>query len=97
MSKDVIVAREMLSAGLIGDLVLFENVFTARVGPQRGEFGVGHGPGKREPAPDHPEQENGPRVRDQLRDEDRDEEDAAADDVGNNDGGRVQGAEAPVK
>ena len=30
-TKDVIVAREMLSAGLIGDLVLFENVFTARV------------------------------------------------------------------
>ena len=30
-TKDVIVARDMLTAGLIGDLVLFENVFTARV------------------------------------------------------------------
>jgi predicted dehydrogenase len=34
-SKDVIAAKEMLENGLIGDLVLFENVFTARVDMSR--------------------------------------------------------------
>ena len=72
-------------------------VFPTGAGPQRGELGVGHGSRKREQPSQKPHEQHGPRVGHELSDENRNEEDAAANDVGDDNGRRIERSETTLE
>jgi hypothetical protein len=67
------------------------------VRPHRGEFRVRHGACERERATDQPHREHGAGARHERRHDDRDEEDAAADDIRNDDRGGVERPEPALE
>src|SRR6185436_18842055 len=73
------------------------DVLTARAGPQRRELRVGHRAGEGKRAARHPRGEEEHRVGHEHRDLRWREEDAAADDVGDDDGGGVERTETPLE
>ena len=70
------------------------DVLAAGLRPQRGQLGVGHRAHEREDSPTDPRQEEPRRVGNCGGNRGRTEQDAAADDIGDDDGGRVEGAES---
>lgn len=73
------------------------DVLAARTRPERRQFRVRHRAHEREGAAGEPDGQHRPRVADKLRHENRDEEDAAADHVRDNDRGRVERTEPAVE
>ncbi len=64
---------------------------------QRRELGVRHRAGEREDTAKQPEPQHADPARHEAGDEDRHEEDAAADDVRDDDGGRIERTEPPLE
>ena len=73
------------------------DILAPGTGPQRGELGVRHRAGERQGPADQPHTNHRHRLRDELRDEDGNEEDAAAYDVRDDDRGCIERAEAPLE
>ena len=73
------------------------HVFAAGSRSQRGELGIRHRAGKRERAAGQPRRQKQPRIWNVGRDLSRKEENAAADHIGNDDGRRIVGTEAPLQ
>jgi hypothetical protein len=73
------------------------DVFTARAWPQRRELRIRHRTHERQQAADDPSREKQPGVRKQCGDLGRGEENTAADDVGHDDRGRLEPAEAVIE
>ena len=70
------------------------DVLPASLWQKRGQLGIGHGARKRNRAAEQPDRHHGPRIAHQPRDDRRREEDASPDDVADDDGGRVERAQA---
>jgi hypothetical protein len=73
------------------------HVLAAGTGLESRQFGVGHRAGECERTAREPDEQDAGAVRDRLRDEHRHEEDAAADDVGNDDRRSVKWAESALE
>src|SRR5215467_5059900 len=84
-------------AGEAAECLAQVHVLATSFGLSGGELRVGQRAGKCECAAEQPHAENSGTVRHQRRDETRRDEDADADDVGDDDGGRVERAETSVE
>ena len=73
------------------------HVFTAGLRAPRRELGICQGPRERERPAERPDREHGRGARHHRSDDTRRGEDADADDVGNDDGRRVERSQAPIE